>query len=135
MPEGNIGLVTQSGAFGGLSSMMATDRGVGFRHVLTTGNEGDVGVADCLDYLVEDPGTEVILLYIEGVRDGPAFLDALARAREAAAKAVQALESGLTLELVAMDLRISVGAVGEIVGQTATDDLLDSIFSQFCLGK
>jgi acyl-CoA synthetase (NDP forming) len=95
MPEGNIGLVTQSGAFGGLSSMMATDRGVGFRHVLTTGNEGDVGVADCLDYLVDDPGTEVILLYIEGVRDGPAFLDALARARKAK-KPVVAVKLGRT---------------------------------------
>jgi len=34
-----------------------------------------------------------------------------------------------------LDLRIAVSAVGEIVGKTATDDLLDSIFSQFCLGK
>ncbi|WP_417516005.1 acetate--CoA ligase family protein [Minwuia sp.] len=95
MPKGKIGLVSQSGAFGGLSSIMATQRGVGFRHVLTTGNEGDVGVADCLDYLVDDPGTEVILLYIEGVRDGPAFLDALARARKAK-KPVVAVKLGRT---------------------------------------
>jgi tRNA modification GTPase len=37
--------------------------------------------------------------------------------------------------LVALDLRIAVSAVGEIVGQTSTEDLLDSIFSQFCIGK
>ncbi|HCZ02197.1 MAG TPA: tRNA uridine-5-carboxymethylaminomethyl(34) synthesis GTPase MnmE, partial [Verrucomicrobiales bacterium] len=45
------------------------------------------------------------------------------------------LQSRLELELVAMDLRIAVSAVGEIVGETTTEDLLDSIFSQFCLGK
>ena len=38
-------------------------------------------------------------------------------------------------ELVALDLRIAVNAVGEIVGETTTEDLLDSIFSQFCIGK
>jgi len=36
---------------------------------------------------------------------------------------------------VALDLRIAVNAVGEIVGSTATDDLLDVVFSQFCIGK
>ena len=39
------------------------------------------------------------------------------------------------LDMVAIDLRIATGAVGEIVGKTATEDLLDSIFSQFCIGK
>ena len=46
-----------------------------------------------------------------------------------------AVQADLSLELVALDLRIAVNAVGEIVGKTTTDDLLDSIFSQFCLGK
>jgi len=61
--------------------------------------------------------------------------DALRRARVATERTVTALRSGLTLELAAMDLRIAVNAVGEIVGKTATEDLLDSIFSQFCIGK
>ena len=61
--------------------------------------------------------------------------DALNRARAAAGRAVVALRGGATLELVALDLRIAAAAVGEIVGKTATEDLLDSIFSQFCLGK
>jgi tRNA modification GTPase len=61
--------------------------------------------------------------------------DALQRARLAARRAADALEAEATLELVAMDLRIAVNAVGEIVGKTATEDLLDSIFSQFCIGK
>ncbi|MGA3266737.1 MAG: tRNA uridine-5-carboxymethylaminomethyl(34) synthesis GTPase MnmE [Verrucomicrobiota bacterium] len=61
--------------------------------------------------------------------------DALNRARAAAQRTMDALRADATLELVAMDLRIAVNAVGEIVGKTATEDLLDSIFSQFCLGK
>lgn len=61
--------------------------------------------------------------------------DALNRARDAALRAVDALRGGSTLELAAMDLRIAVNAVGEIVGKTTTEDLLDTIFSQFCIGK
>lgn len=61
--------------------------------------------------------------------------DALRRARDSAERARDALRNDATLELVALDLRLATNAVGEIVGKTATDDLLDSIFSQFCLGK
>jgi tRNA modification GTPase len=61
--------------------------------------------------------------------------DALSRARVATQRTVGALRANETLELVAMDLRIAVNAVGEIVGKTTTEDLLDSIFSQFCIGK
>lgn len=61
--------------------------------------------------------------------------DALIRAREATLRTIAALRSGATLELAAMDLRIAVNAVGEVVGKTATEDLLDMIFSQFCIGK
>jgi len=61
--------------------------------------------------------------------------EALGRAREATLRTIEALRADLPLELVALDLHIAVNAVGEIVGKTTTEDLLDSIFSQFCLGK
>jgi tRNA modification GTPase len=61
--------------------------------------------------------------------------DALNRARATARQAADALRADATLELVAMDLRIAANAVGEIVGKTTTEDLLDSIFSTFCIGK
>jgi len=61
--------------------------------------------------------------------------DALRRAREATLRTLDALRADLTLELVAVDLHIAVNAVGEIVGKTATEDLLDVVFSQFCIGK
>jgi len=61
--------------------------------------------------------------------------DALNRARAATVHAVEALRAAQPLELPAFDLRLAVNAVGEIVGQTTTEDLLDLIFSQFCIGK
>jgi tRNA modification GTPase len=61
--------------------------------------------------------------------------DALNRARAAARRATDALAANATLELAAMDLRIAANAVGEIVGKTTTEDLLDTIFSTFCIGK
>jgi len=61
--------------------------------------------------------------------------DALRRAREASALTLEALRTDLTPDLVAVDLYVAVNAIGEIVGQTTTEDLLDSIFSQFCIGK
>ena len=61
--------------------------------------------------------------------------DALRRAQGSIQRAAAELRGGSSLELVAIDLRIAADAVGEIVGKTTTDDLLDAIFSQFCLGK
>jgi tRNA modification GTPase len=61
--------------------------------------------------------------------------DALDRARVALSRTAEGLRGNANLEVIAMELRIGVNAVGEIVGKTTTEDLLDSIFSQFCIGK
>jgi len=61
--------------------------------------------------------------------------DALRRAAEAVRRSLEGLRADLSLELIAMDLHIAVNALGEIVGKTTTEDLLDAIFSQFCIGK
>jgi tRNA modification GTPase len=60
---------------------------------------------------------------------------ALQRARQATQQTLESLRANRSLELVALDLQIAVSTVGEIVGKTTTEDLLDAIFSQFCLGK
>jgi tRNA modification GTPase len=61
--------------------------------------------------------------------------DALRRAHAGLINTREGLRADQTLEVVAMELRIAANAVGEIVGKTTTEDLLDSIFSQFCIGK
>jgi tRNA modification GTPase len=61
--------------------------------------------------------------------------DALSRARASTLLTLEALRADASLDLVAVDLHAAVNAVGEVVGKTTTEDLLDSIFSQFCIGK
>jgi len=60
---------------------------------------------------------------------------ALRSAQAGIANTIESFEKGASIELAALDLRLAVNAVGEIVGKTTTEDLLDAIFSQFCIGK
>ena len=61
--------------------------------------------------------------------------EALRRANEGLNYAIESLENGMPPDLVAVDLRISLDGLGDIVGKTTTEDILDRIFSQFCVGK
>jgi tRNA modification GTPase len=61
--------------------------------------------------------------------------EALGRAAEALERANRGLGSGAFPELVAADARQALDALGEVTGATTTDDLLDTIFSRFCIGK
>jgi tRNA modification GTPase len=61
--------------------------------------------------------------------------DCLRRALAACDEARQALQQNLAPELVAVDLRGALQAVGEIVGQTDTEQILDTLFATFCIGK
>ncbi len=49
--------------------------------------------------------------------------------------ALQTLESGMPLDLLSVDLRGALEALGTITGQTVSDEIVDEIFSRFCLGK
>ena len=61
--------------------------------------------------------------------------DALRRASDSTRITIDALKNNISLDLASIDLRIAVDAIGEVVGKTTTEDILDSIFSQFCIGK
>ncbi|MFQ5509975.1 MAG: tRNA uridine-5-carboxymethylaminomethyl(34) synthesis GTPase MnmE [Leptospirillia bacterium] len=61
--------------------------------------------------------------------------DALERAHQAALTALSGVRQGRFAELVATDVRSALDAVGEVTGKTSTDDLLNTIFSRFCIGK
>src|SRR5699024_5104819 len=75
--NGNIGFITQSGAFGSHCTALARERGVGLSRLVTTGNECDLDAADCLAYLAEDEETDVIAMHLEGCRDGERMKKAL----------------------------------------------------------
>ncbi len=61
--------------------------------------------------------------------------NALRRARVGIENSLAGFREGLAIELIAVDLHITVDTLGEIVGKTCTEDLLDAIFKEFCLGK
>lgn len=61
--------------------------------------------------------------------------DALRRSQVALEDVIGSLENDMPPDLVSVDLRISLDALGDIVGKTTTEDILDRIFSQFCVGK
>ena len=64
------------------------------------------------------------------------------RQKEAAAKALEALEAaerhfieGLSQEFIATDIRSAMDALGELIGEVTTEDILGHIFANFCIGK
>ena len=61
--------------------------------------------------------------------------EALLKAEEGLKKAKISLDQGMSYEFVALDLRIALDSIGEIIGKTVTDDILNKIFSEFCVGK
>jgi len=71
---GGISFVSQSGTMGGYLLETANNKGYGFNNFLSVGNQADLSMADYVEYLGEDERTKVIVLYIEGLKDGPRFL-------------------------------------------------------------
>lgn len=120
---GRIGLVSQSGAFGAYAYAMARARGVGLSLWATTGNEADVQFADCLAWLAQDPGTDVIMGYIEGCRDGPRLRAALALA-QAAGKPVVMVKVGST----ALGAQAAASHTAALAGD---DAVYDAIFRRY----
>jgi acetyltransferase len=77
---GGIGIVSQSGAYGGLIFRQLGSRNLGVARFLSIGNQADVDAADVIDYLVDDDATTLIACFIEHVPDGRRFVAAAARA-------------------------------------------------------
>lgn len=97
VPPGPLAIVSQSGAYGAHLAMLMRRRGVGLSRFVTTGNEADITVADCLLHMAGDPDVGVIGCYSEGIADGRAFLKA-AEAARAAGKPVVMLKVGRSEE-------------------------------------
>jgi len=72
---GSIGLASQSGSFVGQMFDHLSELGVGFSTALSVGNEVDIDIVDCMEYLGVCPNTKVIGLYIEGIKRGKEFVE------------------------------------------------------------
>jgi acyl-CoA synthetase (NDP forming) len=80
LPAGRISVVSQSGGILGSLLSRAADRGIGFARLVSTGNEADIDVSEFVDVLIDDPETDVIALYLEGIRRPDRFRRAADRA-------------------------------------------------------
>ncbi len=89
---GKASLVSQSGALLIAIDMATFTRNIGFDKLISNGNMADVDFADMIDWLDQDPDTQCISLYIEGLRDGRRFLESARKA----SKPIIALKAGVS---------------------------------------
>ena len=120
---GSIGIVSQSGAFGAYAFTLARERGIGMSVWVSTGNEADVQVADAIAWMARDPGTKVIMAYMEGCRDGERLRRALADAH-AARKPVVVVKVGRT----ALGAQAAQSHTAALAGD---DAVFDALFRQY----
>jgi tRNA modification GTPase len=72
---------------------------------------------------------------LAGAVANPRHAEALARARAALGRATLAADDGAPGEIVALELRDALAAMGEVTGRNASEELLERIFARFCIGK
>jgi acetyltransferase len=117
MPSnGNLALISQSGAIAAGMVDWAAQRGVGFSGIVSIGDQLDVDIADLLDYFAMDLKTRAILLYIEAIKDARKFMSA---ARAAARiKPVVVVKSGR----MAQGAKAAATHTGALAGSGAVYD-------------
>lgn len=93
LPAGPVGVVFQSGGTFQYWLQQAATRGLGFSYAVSSGNELNIDLADYINFLVDDPATEVIACMIEGIRRPDAFMAAAEKAL-AAGKPIVAVKVG-----------------------------------------
>ncbi|MEV1200442.1 acetate--CoA ligase family protein [Microbispora rosea] len=120
--RGSVGVVLQSGALASSVLGFAQARNVGVSLLTSMGNESLVTVTDVIDYLVDDPATKAIALFLESVRDPAAFSRAARRAL-LAGKPIVALKIGRSR----LASRTAQAHTGALVGD---DNVIDAAFRQ-----
>ncbi|MGI4797399.1 MAG: acetate--CoA ligase family protein, partial [Janthinobacterium lividum] len=120
---GRIGIASQSGAYGTHVFAVARNRGIGTPICVTTGNESDVTIGDVIGWLAQDPDTDVIAAYAEGIREADGFLQALEAARQAKKPVVL--------------MKVGTSAIGQHAAKSHTasiagdDRVTDAVLAEF----
>jgi acyl-CoA synthetase (NDP forming) len=83
MIPSHVGFLSQSGALRNLCFAVAQKMKTGFSYLITTGNEMDIDISDCLEYLINDEKTKAIACFIEGLKDGNKFMTIAKKSMEA----------------------------------------------------
>ena len=121
-PKGGVSVISQSGGILGSLLSRAAASGLGLSKLVSTSNEADLGMADFVDYLVDDASTKVIVLYIESIRHPERFRAAALRARQAG-KPIVVYKVGKS----EAGIKAAVSHTGALAG---TDKMYDALFKQ-----
>ncbi|RNF39747.1 acetate--CoA ligase family protein [Planococcus salinus] len=121
--EGKISFITQSGAIGGGLTSRVWSEGIGVHTFISSGNEADLDTSDYISFLAEDQNTEVICVYLEGIRNGKKFIDSLKKAYEKK-KPVIIYKNGRT----ALGKKSVQSHTGSLAGDF---EIYEAVFKQF----
>lgn len=119
---GGVSIISQSGAMGSQMLVLSRERGLGVRNMMTTGNECDVDLADCVAHGAQDPATKVITVYMEGCRRPDAFIAALDLAR-------RNRKPVIVLKVGASEVG-SAAAHSHTASLAGADEVFDAVFRQ-----
>jgi acetate---CoA ligase (ADP-forming) len=119
-PAGSVSAVLQSGA---IAMGLANAARIGFRYLISSGNEAVLDSADYLGYLVSDPGTKVIVAFMEGVRRPETFI-AAASAASQAGKPIILIKAGKS-ETARRTVQAHTGSLA------GSDAVLDEVFRRY----
>jgi len=121
--RGNLGFISQSGAFGSALLDFAASNGVGISKFCSIGNAIDVDAVDVLEYLEKDPNTKCIIMYLEGIKtkDAKNFHNVIKRIT--LIKPIVLLKGGITNE----GQKAAASHTGSIASQI---EVLQALFKQ-----
>ena len=121
LTTGNMALVSQSGNMAQLLFHLARKQGLGFSKVVSMGNQSDINFYEYIQYIGNDPDTKVVLMYVEGFKDGRSFLET---AKEVAQrKPLVLLKVGKT----EAGARSAISHTGSLAGN---DEISRAVFKQ-----
>lgn len=120
---GPLAIISQSGAYGTHLYAVARSWGLRVSHVITTGNECDIDVAECIGWAAEAEEVKIIATYAEGIKDGPALIKSLELAR-ANKKPVIFIKVGRSEEGAA-------AAASHTASLAGSDEIYDAVFRQY----
>lgn len=124
MPKpGNIAFISQSGALCSSVLDVAAGRNIGFSKFISFGNKADVNEIDFLEFLKDDPQTDVILMYLEDITDGRRFIEVAREITFEKGKPILAIKSGRSAE----GAKAATSHTGALAG---SDAAYDAIFKQ-----
>lgn len=123
IPKGPIGLITQSGNILLDLAHRARASGIGFSHAVSTGNGVDIRPPELLDFMLEDPDTKAVIVYVEGWLEGEARLFCDIARRNPAHKPIIVLKPGET----EAGMRAVMSHTGSLAGEMR---IAEGAFSQ-----